>query len=204
MRKVLFMLMLAVLVVPAVSAAKPAPAPLPPDEAAAAADGPAQSLGKSIHRITAQEALALATAPGAATTVAPGLSIAQAVGAAPIQQRRLARAAASLYCYTGTVGQGWGVWPYEIDVYDHTAWCAWYGGSITMRSTTVTTNTALCSQNGTYSYLNAGGVGSVFVAWRSGGYFSCPTTIPWITFHYNKWMDLEANDYGSYFVYGTA
>ena len=204
MRKVLLACILALVAVPAAAAAKPDPGLLPPTAADAAAGAPGHALETVVHRISAQQALALATAPGATTTVAPGLSVAQAVGLAPTQQRRLARAATSVWCYSGSTGEQWGIWPYQLDVHDHTSWCAWYGGAITMRSTTVTTSTALCSQNGTYNYLNSGGAGSTFVAWRSGAYFSCPTTVPWITYHYNKWIDLEANDYGAYFVYGSA
>jgi hypothetical protein len=200
-RKVLMTLVAAALcAIPA--AAKSTPEPLPPDEAAAAATAVAPAFAPTVRRISASEVYAHARQPGAVIEVAPGLSLAQAVGLAD-PPRRLSRRATSLWCWSGNVPQEWGYWPYDLWVHDYTEWCGYYGGALTYRSTFVTARSTLCSSGDTFNVRLVGGVGYTFVAWRDGASFTCQTAVPWISVHYQHTIDLSANTFGAYYIYAT-
>jgi len=183
------------------------PQPQPQAQVQALANAPAQLLGSSVHRVTAQEALAAAARPGAQTDVAPSLTLGQAVGLVPVPAadpapaRRLARATAAQYCWSGELGVQWGIWPYQQVVYDHTYWCAYYGGQLTYRSTNVTHSTTLCSGSGDYTFRLEGGAGFPYAAYQVGVYFACPTNIPWLTYNFTRSMNDEVNSFGSMFTY---
>ena len=79
-----------------------------------------------------------------------------------------------------------------------------YGDHITSWSTHVTLGASLCNPTGPYGYKQVGGVGDGLVRLRAGGYFACPTTVPWITYHYNRWFDTSFYTRGSAAVVATS
>ena len=192
---------------PAASADPSQPKPVSLAQAQALSSAPGRTLGVSIHRVTAQEALAAASRSGASTEVASGLTLGQAVGMASSPAadaptvRRLSRATAAQTCWSGQESVSWGIWPYNQVVYDNTYWCAYIGGAITYRSTNVTHGSALCNGSGDYTFRISGGAGYAYVAYQVGAYFSCQTDIPWITINTSRSFSAEVNNYGSMFIY---
>jgi len=86
-----------------------------------------------------------------------------------------------------------GTWPYNQETYLHVSWCGKGGrsGRITYRNMWTTHNGNLCSGYGDYANVVSGGVGYSQITIEGGAYFSCPTTIPWVTIHKHRWMQVR-------------
>jgi len=86
-----------------------------------------------------------------------------------------------------------GTWPYNQETYLHVSWCGKGGrsGTITYRNMWTTHNGNLCSGYGDYANVVSGGVGYSQITIEGGAYFSCPTTIPWVTIHKHRWMQIR-------------
>jgi hypothetical protein len=142
--------------------------------------------------------------------IAPGLTLAQATGVAPIstsQKQTLAASAgvsvmtlaSTATCAYGTRGWQWGTWPEEQKLYDHTNRC--YNGSIvTYRATTVTQSTTLCNSDGTQTWKVTGGTGTGYVIWDDQGQFDCPFVIYVISDHHTRTLQMEATGGGGYWI----
>jgi hypothetical protein len=167
---------------------------------------------------------ALASASGATeVNVAPGLTPRQAVGLARLPSGWLARAKARAAArptaarrtagtnmiaaatnYTGcnnySQSHRWGTWPQNRDVKDVSYIC-WKSGLLSYRTVHVDLGSFFCSTSDPYSYRTNGGTGESFVVWSDGGYFACPTGVPYIELHFNQLMGLEAVDAPSYWIY---
>jgi hypothetical protein len=154
----------------------------------------------AVTSITPAEAYANATAPGTTSQVDGGLTLQQAVGL----QSASVMASAPVYCWRWVPSVQWGTWPYQQKVNNDVSWCAVYGDHITSWSTHVTLGASLCNPTGPYGYKQVGGVGDGVVRLRAGGYFACPTTIPWVTYHYNRWFDTSFYTRGSAAVVATS
>jgi hypothetical protein len=83
-----------------------------------------------------------------------------------------------------------GTWPYGQKIYLHSSWCG-KAGAITYWSAWTSHNTDLCSGSGDYANLISGGRGYGQVTIEGGAYFSCPTTVPWLTIHKHRWMQIR-------------
>ena len=184
------------------------PRPLPVAEATAlAATG--VSSGSVTRSVSAEEALAAASGPGATVSVAPGLSLREAVGlgsagATPgTSPSATAAAEAASGCAANAAWWQWGTWPYEQRITDTTYWCAVYGDHITYRSSSVTGGGTLCSTNWTGSALISGGIGYTWFVMRSSAGFACPTVIPWITLHPSHYLDVSRNAWGNSAIVAT-
>jgi hypothetical protein len=197
-------------VAPAASATTPQP--LSPAQAQALIAGPAVQ-GPSVTRsVSPQEALAAASRPGAVVSIAPGLSLAQAVGLgstadAVTSTSSLAKpeaaATASTACASTQSGWQWGTWPYEQTINDITYWCVIYGSAITYRSTSVTATGTLCGSAWTASQLISGGVGYTWFVMRASAGWNCPTVIPYVILHQSHYLDTAHNDWGNSAQVGT-
>ena len=141
-----------------------------------------------VHRVSVDEALAAARRPGAVTEMGP----VTVVDPDP--------------CWSVTVGVRWGLsWPFFQYVYAHDYWCApALGAGLSYRSTYVTLDGVYCSSHDPYSYRVAGGLGYTTVEYVAGGYFDCPSDIPWITWHYNRWHQDELSTWGGAWVVSTS
>ena len=173
--------------------------PLPVAEATALAAAGGSS-GSTTWAVSAAEALAAASQPEATVSVAPGLSLREAVGlgsTAPVA------AEAASGCAANAAWWQWGTWPYEQRITDTTYWCAVYGDHITYRSSSVTGGGTLCSTNWTGSALISGGIGYSWFVMRSSAGFSCPTVIPWITLHPSHYLDVSRNSWGNSAIVAT-
>jgi hypothetical protein len=178
--------------------------PLPPAEATTlAATG--VSSGSVTRSVSADEALAAATRPGATVSVAPGLSLREAVGlgSAGATPSATVAAEAAIGCAANAAWWQWGTWPYEQRITDTTYWCAVYGDHITYRSSSVDGNGTLCSTNWTGSALVSGGIGYSWFVMRSSAGFACPTVIPWITLHPSHYLDVSRNAWGNSAIVAT-
>ena len=177
--------------------------PLSPAEASAlAASG--FSSGSVTRAISAEEALAAASQPGATVSVEPGLSLREAVGLGSAGTTTAAVAAADATgCAANAAWWQWGTWPYEQRITDTTYWCAVWGDHITYRSSSVNGNGTLCSTNWTSSALISGGIGYSWFVMRSSAGFSCPTVIPWITLHPSHYLDVSRNAWGNSAIIGS-
>jgi hypothetical protein len=176
--------------------------------AAGAAVPPAPNLAVAAgiaHRISPEAALAASTVPGATTEVAPGLTLRQAVGLdatkRPSPGTAAVTTAAATQCWIYGDGRSWDFWPFGRALNDTTSWCGTGGGVLTYRSSHFTQDQTLCAPNGTYAYVLAGGVGQTYVAWREGGYWSCASVLPYVTFHADDWMSIYINGSGAYTIY---
>ncbi len=155
------------------------------------------------RKVTAQEALAAAALPGATVSIAPGLSLTQAVGLAPsatlsaIVHPVGAAAAASTGCAANAAWHEWGTWPYQQRVTDTTYWCMVLGDHITYTSSSVTATGTICGTSWTNSQLISGGIGYSWFVMRSSAGWSCATVIPWVTLHPSHYEDVSRNDWGS-------
>lgn len=197
MLKVLFAIaVIAAFAVPAASAAG-IPQPVP---------GVAVAAGTA-HRISPEAALAASTVPGAITEVAPGLTLRQAVGLDSAKRPSVvagvttATTAATTQCWIYGDGKSWDFWPFDRHLNDTTSWCGSANGILTYRSSHFTQDQTLCAPNGTYAYVLSGGAGQTYVGWREGGYWSCASVLPYVTFHADDWMSLYLNGSGGYVIY---
>lgn len=171
-----------------------------PDQVAdLSGSGPVIDSG-AVTSITSAQAYAEATDAATTSQVDDGLTLQQAVGL----QSMSVVASAPVYCWRWVPSVQWGTWPYQQKVNNDVSWCAAYGDHITSWSTHVTLGALLCNPTGPYGYKQVGGVGAGVVRLRAGGYFACPTTIPWITYHYNRWFDTSFYTRGSAAVVATS
>src|SRR5436305_2314669 len=195
---------LSALLVPAVGAAADtsptaATAAVPDKAADLSGRGPVIG-GGAVTSITPAQAYAQATDSATTSQVDGALTLQQAVGLQPMS----AVASASVYCWRWVPSVQWGTWPYQQKVNNDVSWCAVYGDHITSWSTHVTLGASLCNPTGPYGYKQVGGVGDGVVRLRAGGYFACPTTVPWVTYHYNRWFDTSFYTRGSAAVVATS
>jgi len=190
---------LAVVLIPAAaSAGGPKPQPLPAAQAQALINAPAAVPSGSVTRaVSLQEALAAASLPGATVSVAPGLSLEQAVGLAPARSLSAVRRSAFTACSANAAWHEWGTWPYQQRITDTTYWCAVYGDHITYTSSSATGSGTLCGVDWTSSQTVSGGVGYSWFVTRSRAGFSCPTVVPWLTLHPSHYVDVSRNAWGS-------
>lgn len=100
------------------------------------------------------------------------------------------------WCWATAFWHQWGTWPYQQRITDTTYWCAVLGNRITYRSSSVTGTGTLCATGWTASQLISGGIGYPWFTMRSSAGFSCPTVIPWITLHENRYVDVNRTDTG--------
>jgi hypothetical protein len=173
--------------------------PLPVAEATALAAAGGSS-GSSTWAVSADQALAAASQPDATVSVAPGLSLREAVG---LGSTAAVAAEAASGCAANAAWWQWGTWPYEQRITDTTYWCAVYCDRITYRSSSVTGGGTLCSTNWTGSALISGGIGYSWFVMRSSAGFSCPTVIPWITLHPSHSLDVSRNAWGNSAIVAT-
>jgi hypothetical protein len=197
----------ALLTAAAGAAAKPQPGggahPLPVAEATALAAAGVSS-GSVTRVVSAEEALAAASQPDATVTVAPGLSLREAVGLGSAGATAAAVATeAATGCAANAAWWQWGTWPYEQRITDTTYWCAVWGDHITYRSSSVNGSGTLCSINWTGSALISGGIGYSWFVTRSSAGFACPTVIPWITLHPSHYLDVSRNAWGNSAIVGS-
>jgi len=183
------------------------PQPLPQAQAQALIDAPAvvQS-GSTTRAISPREALAAASIAGATVSIAPGLSLTQAVGLGPATTlsaasssvvRPVGATVASVGCSSSAAWHEWGTWPYQQRITDSTYWCAVYGDHITYTSSSVSATGTLCGTGWTSGQLISGGIGYSWFVMRSSAGWSCPTVIPWVTLHPSHHMDVSRNAWGS-------
>jgi hypothetical protein len=99
----------------------------------------------------------------------------------------------------------WGTWPYQQRVNESRYWCAnCYGCAQTYRTSHVTLGgggMTLCNSSGAYGFRTGGGNGYTWTIMRSGGHFACPSPIPYITYHYDRWMEWACNTWGNCSLY---
>jgi hypothetical protein len=99
----------------------------------------------------------------------------------------------------------WGTWPYQQRVNESRYWCAnCYGCAQTYRTSHVTLGGgggSLCDRSGAYGFRTSGGNGYTWTIVRSGGHFACPTPIPWVVLHYDRWMEWACNTWGNCALY---
>jgi hypothetical protein len=186
-KALLAVLLAAVLVVPAAQAGNGNGKAKPLDQAQAQTlvSAPGASLGTTAGAASPRDALAAASQPGAQTQLAPGFATpAQAI-------------AASTGCASYQSGWGWGTWPYDQQVYDHTYYCAVTGDHITYRSTTVTTGGTLCGTESRDNWIVSGGIGYFWMVVHAQARFSCPTAVPWVTLHPTDWLETSYNAWGN-------
>jgi hypothetical protein len=172
-----------------------------PERAAGLADSAPVLGGGAVTSITPTEAYAAALEPATLSQVQTELTLKQAVG---LQSTSAVLASAAVNCWRWVPSVQWGSWPYQQKVYNDVSWCAAYGDHITSWSSHVSLNAFLCNPTGPYGFKQVGGVGGGVVRLRAGGYFACPTTIPWITYHYNRWFDTSFYTRGSAAIVATS
>jgi hypothetical protein len=187
-RKALFMLFVAAVIVPAAQAGNGngngKAKPLPADQAMALIGAPTVVDQSAATPVSKDAALAAMTAAGASTILADGYaSPAMAV-------------AASTGCAAVASHIGWGTWPYQRDLYENTYWCAVYADRITSYSTTVTTDQTLCSRQNTDHFTYSGGVGYSWVTVQANATWSCPI-IGVFPYSIGGWIRTAYNDYGN-------
>lgn len=197
----------AVVLVPAAAAGGPQPAS--PAQAQALIGAPAAlATGSSTRTVSAQEALSAAALPGAVVSLAPGLSLSQAVGLAPALSTSMSASTAGVLrpigvttaataCSANSFWHEWGTWPYQQRITDTTYWCAVYGSYITYTSSTANGSGTFCATSWTSSQMISGGIGYSWFVNRSSAGFSCPTAIPWISLHPSHYEDVARNAWGS-------
>jgi hypothetical protein len=159
--------------------------------------------GGAPQAITPMQAYQAASERGATVEVADGLSLEQAVGLAATASTTAPLAAAprastaSVACWRWAPWVRWGTWPWHQKVVNDFSWCAVYGDHITSWSSHVSLDAYLCGYSGAYGYKQVGGAGYGVVRHRAGGYFSCASPYPFITYHYNRWFDTSFYTRGS-------
>jgi hypothetical protein len=173
------------------------PAPLSPAAAKAAAEATGMQLPTPPARaVSRQEAAAAASRPGAVTEGSP-------FSDKPLRSlastRRLAvRRVDDGRCYYRTLSWQWGAWPYQQIVNGNHYWCGSYTYHwLTYRSTTVTLDGSFCGGHDAYQQKRDGGIYTPGVDVETGGYFDCPSAVPWMTLHYLRWKIDSLAWYGS-------
>jgi hypothetical protein len=92
----------------------------------------------------------------------------------------------------------WGIPPYRQWVREHRYWCATrYGGAQTYRASTTHPSSLLCNHSGRFEERVGGGNGYTWTTVRTGAHFACPTPIPYITYHYDRWQEYACNTWGN-------
>jgi hypothetical protein len=157
--------------------------------------------GGSVTSITPAQAYSAALEPATISEMDHGLTLQQAVG---LPSASVVLATAAINCWRWVPSVQWGTWPYQQKVYNDVSWCAVYGDHITSWSSHVSLGAFLCDPSSPYGYRQVGGVGYGIVRLRAGGYFGCPTAVPWITYHYNRWFDTSFYTRGSAAVVATS
>jgi hypothetical protein len=157
--------------------------------------------GGSVMSITPAQAYSAALEPATISELDHGLTLQQAVG---LPSASVVLATAAVNCWRWVPSVQWGTWPYQQKVYNDVSWCAVYGDHITSWSSHVSLGAFLCDPSSPYGYRQVGGVGYGIVRLRAGGYFGCPTAVPWITYHYNRWFDTSFYTRGSAAVVATS
>lgn len=179
---------------------------LTPGQLKAAANAPRQDITSSAPRVVSpEEALAAASLPGAVTETARGVTPAQAtVGltkASAAQQAvagvTLAAAAGAYTCWNWDPSYQWGWTPQQRILIEHRYWCAYLGGTIQYRTSSVRGSTTFCSWSNPYTYRYSGGVGYTWVKAQDGASYSCPSGIPWLTYNFDQWMRPSTNSWGN-------
>jgi hypothetical protein len=155
-----------------------APPPLPPQAAEIAREAGKSPVPLPVRPATPAEVARAFERPGADSEGAPpGRTFAGT-----------RRAAEAIYCWFAEPSHTWESWsPWQRTVTQHTYWCGSWGGAITARTTWTTADAWLCSHD-TYNFKLGGGIGYSWVYVESGGNFSCPTSIPWVTLHVRDWL----------------
>ena len=186
-RKALFTLLLAAILAPAASAGNGngKAKPLDPAQAQIFASAGGASLGTSVAPVSKDDALAASRLPGAQTEIASGFATTQQA------------VAASTGCAAYVSGWGWGTWPYDQQVYDHTYYCAVIGDHITYRSTTVTTGGTICGTESRDDWIVSGGIGYSWMVVHAQARFACPTAVPWLVLHPTDWLETAYNAWGN-------
>lgn len=194
-------------VAPVPASAAGGPQPAAPAQAQALISAPAPVASGSVTRsVSRQEAFAAASLPGATVSMAPGLSLAQAVGLSPAVSastgassvlKPIGVTASATACSANAAWREWGTWPYQQRITDTTYWCAVYGDHITYTSSSATGGGTICSTNWTSSQTTSGGIGYSWFVTRSSAGFSCPTAIPWVSLHPSHYEDISRNAWGS-------
>jgi hypothetical protein len=152
------------------ASASAAPPPLPPQAAEIAREAGKAPLPLSVRPATPAEVARAFARPGADSEGTP-------------PGRTLARRAAAdaISCWFAEPSYTWESWsPWKRTVTQHTYWCGYWAGAITARTTWTTADSWLCSHD-SYNFKLGGGIGYSWVYVESGGNFSCPTSIPWVT-----------------------
>jgi hypothetical protein len=172
------------------SAAPPTTLTLPPQAAEAASAATATVEIGPVRQISQAAAYALGNQPGA---------VVERADQTPFAARRLSAASAA-YCWFAAPKVTWGLWPYQQNVVQNTTWCAYYNSYIYYRSTNMTLNSnlsTLCSAHDPYQFRTSGGTYYWWVDVEGGGYFDCPTAIPWVTIHRNDYAIWEYTAVGN-------
>jgi len=157
--------------------------------------------GGSVTSITPAQAYSAALEPATISEMDHGLTLQRAVG---LPSASVVLATAAINCWRWVPSVQWGTWPYQQKVYNDVSWCAVYGDHITSWSSHVSLGAFLCDPSSPYGYRQVGGIGYGIVRLRAGGYFGCPTAVPWITYHYNRWFDTSFYTRGSAAVVATS
>jgi hypothetical protein len=151
------------------------PAPLPPDQAEAAVNSGMTHPASVTGIVISPAEVALATGEPAA---------------APLPD--------SPCWYTESLWTQWGTWPYQQRVTEYRYWCAnGWGGPQTTRTSSVHLGSTLCSHHDPWQWRVSGGNGFTWTVVRTGGSFDCPTAIPWVIIHTDRWQDWSCNTWGN-------
>ena len=159
----------------------------------------------STNDYTLEQAVQLSatgSAFGQAKTVEVSAAAARAAGQQPGFVSTGSPDVPAQVCWNNTgLWFSWGTWPYQQRVNENRYWCATgYGGSQTYRTSHVTLGGgggSLCDHSGAYGFRTTGGNGYTWTTVRSGGHFACPTPIPWVTLHYDRWVEYACNTWGN-------
>lgn len=101
----------------------------------------------------------------------------------------------------------WGTWPYVQKITEQRYWCAnQIGGAQTYRTSHIVLGDtfSLCSNHDAYGFLTSGGNGYTWATVRGGGHFDCPTAVPYIVYHYHRWMEYACNTWGNCSLYNRS
>jgi hypothetical protein len=198
----------------AVAAADDTPALLSPDAATALAGTPGTPSVSPTVVVDPNTALAAASASGAVTAYESDMTLDEAVGLDPTSSTSSTSTASSpstlsigtlsvpKTCWSSSVGDRWGTWPYEQKLTETSYWCAIYGQKVTYLTSSITGGGTICGLSWRASQLISGGVGFPYFTMRSSAGWSCPTTIPWFVLHPSHYLDVKRNDVGVTAVVG--
>jgi hypothetical protein len=202
MRKSIIMALVAIAVTIGVGSAaggsKNDPKPLPPGQAQKLIDAGYQgSTVVQAPQVDPSVVVQAGEEPGAITEgTAPNPS--PLAGKGTIAPNDVEGAGGAICFGTATAESVWSTWPYDQHVYEDRYWCAnRYGGTITYRVSHVRGASTLCSWGNAYGYKWSGGVGYTWVAVKSGATFTCPTNIPYVNLHLDRWQIVSSNGWGT-------